>query len=59
MTHRPVCRCVCVCVRLTDVVQRWIKHGELFVKDVILHFEGLAVGAAHVEPLLAEHHANL
>lgn len=45
--------------RVTDVVQRGVIDGELFGEDVLFHAEAPGVGAAVVEALLAENHAEL
>lgn len=50
---------VCVHLMITDVMQCWIKHRELFWKDVLLHSERPGVGIGDVEILLAEHYAKL
>lgn len=55
-----VCKCVHAHAgRVTDVVQRRVKDGELFGEDVLVHAEGSGVGATDVEVLLAKNHLDL
>lgn len=61
---KGACVCVCKCVyahagRVTDVVQRWVKDGELFGEDVLVHAEGPGVGTTDVEALLAKNHVDI
>lgn len=59
MLYVWVCVFACVCGGVTDVMQRGIKDGELVGEDVLVHAEGLGVGATDVEVLLTENHAEL
>lgn len=49
----------CLQLIITNVVQRWIKHWELFWEDVLRHSEGLSVRMGDVEILLAKNHTEL
>lgn len=47
---------------VTDVVQCWIKDGEVFWIDDLLHLEGPRVVTGEsgvVEVVLAQHHTHL
>lgn len=57
---KGACKCVYAHAgRVTDVVQRWVKDGELFGEDVLVHAEGPGVGTTDVEALLAKNHVDL